>query len=84
VTSPASKTNLFAELLINRADHMSRDARPSDSIAIALASSAHLRRRHVAGWHGDCMTARRSRRSIGSLKSYLQNLDPEDFGRFTP
>ncbi len=79
----------FAELHIYRGDDVIQvDARPSDSIAVALrlkspiftspelleASSVNTLDAMPEGGPLDSE----------SLKSYLQNLDPEDFGKFTP
>jgi len=79
----------FAELHIHRQDDVAQvDARPSDSIAIAL-------RLHAPIFASEELLER----SAGSLvepgpepgpldtqalKDYLQKLDPEDFGKFTP
>ncbi|HEY2825340.1 MAG TPA: bifunctional nuclease family protein [Gemmatimonadales bacterium] len=78
----------FAELLIHRADQIFQvDARPSDSIAIALRLKAPI---FVDAALLDGKAADTARRPEGApldpqaLKNYLQNLDPEDFGRFNP
>ena len=86
--SSVKDNTYFAELLINRADHMFQvDARPSDSIAIALRLKAPI---FVDATLLDGTATGMSRKAEAApldseaLKSYLQNLDPEDFGRFTP
>lgn len=77
----------FAELELRRGDEVVRiDARPSDSIAIALRLNAPI-------FLADELFDRRSRAPAdGSgppdgadiLRNYLQNLDPQDLGRFKP
>ncbi|MEO8294981.1 MAG: bifunctional nuclease family protein [Gemmatimonadota bacterium] len=76
----------FAELLMSREDHVFQlDARPSDSIALALrlhspifASEQLLDQRTVEAPEGDgTLEAER-------LKNYLEKMDPQDFGKFTP
>ena len=86
----------FAELHIYRGDTVIQiDARPSDSIALALRLKAPI-------FTSDALLELTSIDTTDStiqpggtgpggapldadtLKSYLQNLDPEDFGKFTP
>jgi uncharacterized protein len=78
----------FAELLIRRDEQMVQiDARPSDSIALAL-------RLHAPIYTSDDLLdqsgtessppAPERRLDAESLKQYLEKLDPQDFGRFTP
>src|ERR1041384_387009 len=79
----------YAELDVRREDHIIQiDARPSDSIAIALRLNAPIFTQEdlleltsvdtgEAGKDTNALDA-------ASLKTYLQNLDPEDFGKFTP
>jgi len=83
----------YAELHIYRGDTVVQiDARPSDSIAIALRLKAPI-------FTSENLLALTSVDTMGSapgessgptaldadaLKTYLQNLDPEDFGKFTP
>ena len=83
----------FAELHIYRGDSIINiDARPSDSIAVALRLKAPIftseellesttvdTSEHL-GEGGPGPQALDS----DALKNYLQNLDPEDFGKFTP
>lgn len=85
----------YAELHIYRGDAIINiDARPSDSIAVALRLKApiftsedllenttvdtteHLGEGGQGGGHQTL--------DSDALKNYLQNLDPEDFGKFTP
>jgi hypothetical protein len=80
----------FAELLIRRGeDAFQVDARPSDSIALALrlrapifASEGLLGEGDDDGQGGDGEPP--SDAAADALKRYLEQLDPEDFGKFTP
>jgi len=84
----------FAELHIYRGDTVIQiDARPSDSIALALrlkapilTSETLLELTSVDTSEGGIQpgTGGTSPLDADTLKSYLQNLDPEDFGKFTP
>jgi hypothetical protein len=90
----------FAELQIYRGDSVINiDARPSDSIAIALRLKAPiftsddlLEHTTVDASELTPDTLEGGGRGEGGsqpldadqLKNYLQNLDPEDFGKFTP
>lgn len=80
----------YAELQIHRADQIVQvDARPSDSIAIALRLEAPI-------FTNDALLELTSvdlvesnpiddnQLDTDSLKSRLEKLDPEDFGKFTP
>ncbi len=79
----------FAELHIHREDHVFQvDARPSDSIAVALRLKAPIFAQDDLLEITSVDTVDPSSGSgppdEDSLKNYLQNLDPEDFGKFTP
>jgi bifunctional DNase/RNase len=87
----------FAELHIYRGDTIIQiDARPSDSIALALrlkapilTSETLLELTSVDTSEGPIPGAGATGTGGGpldadTLKSYLQNLNPEDFGKFTP
>jgi len=93
------KNTYFAELHLHRGDTVVQvDARPSDSIAIALrldapifASEALLT--HVTFEGGESplddddapsSPPSRSELSAEELKEYLEHLRPEDFGKFNP
>lgn len=79
----------YAELHIHRDNHVVQiDARPSDSIAVALRLKApifthedllELTSVDTAGQEPGTQAW-----NAEQLKNYLQNLDPEDFGKFTP
>ena len=97
------KSTYYAELQIQRAETLVHiDARPSDSIAIALRLAAPI---YVADEllvepddeeETDDVTGASSEPDLGGardeaaelsadqLKSYLENLRPEDFGKFNP
>lgn len=89
------KNTYYAELHINRGDTVVQiDARPSDSIAIALrlaapifAAETLLSAIELEEQNGDAPsaptpTAEPGELSADQLKEYLENLRPEDFGKF--
>ncbi|HKW46156.1 MAG TPA: bifunctional nuclease family protein [Gemmatimonadaceae bacterium] len=89
------KNTYYAELHISRGDNVVQiDARPSDSIAIALrlaapifAAEALLSSIEVEEQTEDSSSAPAtfadtSELSADQLKEYLENLRPEDFGKF--
>ncbi len=80
----------YAELHIHREDHVVQiDARPSDSIAVALRLKAPIFTQDNLLEATSVDTVEPTQPELGiddaeKLKSYLENLDPEDFGKFTP
>lgn len=79
----------YAELHIHRnGDWVQVDARPSDSIAIALRTKAPIftspELLDTAPVSTVETTSEEGPLDAESLKTYLQNLDPEDFGKFMP
>jgi bifunctional DNase/RNase len=87
------KNTYYAELHINRGDNVVQiDARPSDSIAIALrlsapifASESLLSSIEVEDQTDESSapaTSDAGELSADQLKEYLENLRPEDFGKF--
>ncbi len=90
VLTRVEKSTYYAELHLRRDDHVIQiDARPSDSIAIALRLKAPIFAAE------DLLNISSSEEAIApdvggefldsdALKKYLENLDPEDFGKFTP
>ena len=79
----------YAELQIHRnGDWVQLDARPSDSIAIALRLKAPIFTHPDLLDTAPISTVEPSKDEgpldAESLKTYLQNLDPEDFGKFMP
>jgi bifunctional DNase/RNase len=88
--SRVEENTYFAELHLHRDDHVIQiDARPSDSIAVAL-------RLHAPIFTDETLLELTSIDTVEplspdsekmdpeSLRSYLEKLDPEDFGKFTP
>lgn len=90
----------FAELVIHRnGDVISVDARPSDSIAVALRLNARIfahetlleqatveiaEDESVPLEPGEHGSSAKSEGTHEDLKEYLKKLNPEDFGRFMP
>lgn len=88
VISQVKDNTYFAELLMSRDEELFQlDARPSDSIALAL-------RLHAPIYTSDDLLDERSveepeasgdpDQEAQRLKDYLQRMDPQDFGRFNP
>lgn len=80
----------YAELEIRQNDSLVRiDARPSDSIAVALRFAAPIfTQPDLLGITSIDLAepgpGESSSLDADSLKSYLEKLDPEDFGKFVP
>ena len=82
----------YAELDIRREDHVVHvDARPSDSIAVALRLQAPIFTEEelltVPGEMpppGDVIQEERDNLDPDALRDYLKGMDPEDFGKFNP
>jgi uncharacterized protein len=86
----------YAEMVIQRGSEVfSIDARPSDSIAIALRLQARLftsddllstNAIHVESGEGDATSTETPAPSLDAeqLQEYLRKLNPEDLGRFNP
>jgi len=90
VISRVKENTYYAELHLHRDDHVIQiDARPSDSIAVALRLKAPIFTQEgllelTSIDTVEPMSPDTEAMDPESLKSYLENLDPEDFGRFTP
>jgi len=100
IITRVEKNTYYAELIIHRnGEVISVDARPSDSIAVALRTEARifaqddlLERAQIEiaeeEHPGAAPTQKREAPSetmdAEQLKEYLRRLNPEDFGRFTP
>lgn len=98
VISRVVDNTYFAELVIHRGGEIiSVDARPSDSIAMALRTKAAifadeglLEEVSVEISEDESVPLTQTEGSLEiqanaeSLKDYLRKLNPEDFGRFTP
>ncbi len=80
----------YAELHLHRGDQVVQvDARPSDSIAVALRLQAPIFTDQgllelTSIDTVEPMSPDTEGMDPDSLKSYLEKLDPEDFGKFTP
>jgi bifunctional DNase/RNase len=99
VITRVAESTYYAELVIDRAGRrVSVDARPSDSIAVALRADARifaeeelLERAAIeitseenAPFSGTTEEAEKPLMSADELQEYLRRLNPEDFGRFSP
>lgn len=87
IISDLREDTYFAELFIYREEQVFQvDARPSDSIALALRCNApifttdSLLDRHADG----SSTPTAAGPDPDALRRYLEKLDPQDFGRFQP
>ena len=88
VISSVKENTYFAELLIRRDDHVFQvDARPSDSIALALRMRAPIftsdQLLDQSGLQTD-EPAPDPSLDADKLKEYLEKMDPQDFGKFNP
>jgi hypothetical protein len=88
VIAAVRENTYFAELHIHRGDEVFHvDARPSDSIALALRLHAPIfsAEQLFADAAIDAGEAASDRgMDSQSLRQYLEKLDPQDFGKFTP
>ena len=95
VITAVKDSTYYAELHLYRGDQVIQiDARPSDSIALALRLQAPILTadellQHTVIETTDTIGEGQAGGAAGpmdadTLKTYLQNLDPEDFGKFTP
>lgn len=89
VITAVKENTYFAELFIRREDHVFQvDARPSDSIALALRLHAQIFTSDELLEQSGLEVEEPDRTGPGldaeALKKYLENLDPEDFGKFNP
>ncbi len=100
IISRVEENTYFAEMIIRRnGEVISIDARPSDSIAVALRTQAEifaheelLEMMSVEGSadssdievDGEPWLETDPKLAAEELKEYLRKLAPEDFGRFTP
>ena len=97
--SRVEESTYFAELIIHRGDEIiSVDARPSDSIAVALRVNAKIFAEEdlleevsvevvedeSVSLDMDSGEPINTEESAETLKEYLRKLNPEDFGRFAP
>ncbi len=90
VITRVQENTYYAELHIHRNDEIVQvDARPSDSIAVALRLEAPIFTQEglleLTGIDTvESSTSEPGTLDADSLKAYLEKLDPEDFGKFTP
>jgi len=101
IITRVEKNTYYAELIIHRnGEVISVDARPSDSIAVALRVDARIfaqdellerasievsEEEPAPGTQGRPEPSQASEgMKPDELKEYLRRLNPEDFGRFTP
>ena len=99
IITRVEKSTYYADLIIHRdGEVISVDARPSDSIAVALRVAARifaqddlLEQASIEIAEGEAaieeLPAPQSlsnQMDPDELKEYLRRLNPEDFGRFTP
>lgn len=99
VISRVVDNTYFAELILHRDDELfSVDARPSDSVAIALRVraaifadetlledvSVEIAEEESVSLNPESGETLDPGRAAENLKDYLRKLNPEDFGRFTP
>ena len=99
VISRVVENTYYAELIIHRdEDLFSVDARPSDSVAIALRVEAsifadetlledvsvEIAEEESVSLDPDSASPLDPGEAAQNLKDYLRKLNPEDFGRFTP
>ena len=90
VITKVQDNTYYAALEIRRDDHVIQiDARPSDSIAIALRLAAPIfTDEGLLDQAASGPTIREEKPDTAlepdELKKHLQDLDPEDFGKFTP
>jgi bifunctional DNase/RNase len=95
--SRVQENTYYAEMVVRRGDELfSIDARPSDSIAIALRCSARLfaaedllgattyEMAEAVEEAGDAASAINPEMTAEELQEYLRKMNPEDFGRFNP
>jgi len=86
--SAVKERTYFAELLVQREDHVYQfDARPSDSIALALRLQAPIYADaslldQTAADSSDAPTP--PALDADQLRQHLERMDPQDFGRFLP
>ena len=101
IISRVEENTYFAEMIIRRnGEVISIDARPSDSIAVALRLDAQIFAQNelldqtsievaedssvVEFGASDTELGQNQEQAAEELKEYLRKLAPEDFGRFTP
>ena len=88
VVTAVKGNTYFAELHLRRGDdRVQVDARPSDGIALAVRTHAPIFTSDELLAEADAAPSGpvpEQRLDAEQLKRYLENLDPEDFGKFQP
>lgn len=87
VIAALRENTYLAQLLIYRGGEVFEvDARPSDSIALALRmnSPIFLKEELLERGHGGEVTPPEPATDPDALKRFLERLDPQDLGRFLP
>lgn len=82
--SDLRENTFFANIIVEQGtDVLSVDARPSDSIAIALRAKAPIFVDDRLLEHQPQLEKSEEEKAE-ELRRYLENLDPEDFGKYNP
>lgn len=87
VVTAVRQNTFYAVLHLHRGDEVIQvDARPSDGIALAVRARAPIFASDelLADAAGASGPGPDQRLDADHLKRYLENLDPQDFGKFTP
>jgi len=85
VISDLKENTFFANLVIERdGEVISIDARPSDSIAVALRAGADLFVNEKLLAEPGEQEEPTEEEKASELRRFLENLDPEDFGKYNP
>ena len=85
VIADLKENTFFANLVIERdGEVISIDARPSDSIAVALRAGADLFVNEKLLAEPGEQEEPTEEEKANELRRFLENLDPEDFGKYNP
>jgi len=85
VISDLQESTFFANLILEKdGEVISIDARPSDSIAVALRCNAPLFVAEKLLTEGAPQEEPSEEEKREQLRKFLENLDPEDFGKYNP
>ena len=85
VISDLQENTFFASLILEKdGEVISIDARPSDSIAVALRCHAPLFVADKLLTEGAPQKEPSEEEKREQLRRFLENLDPEDFGKYNP
>jgi uncharacterized protein len=83
VITELKESTFYARIFIVSEDHLlTVDARPSDSVALALRAQAPIYvARSILDQHGGPESEAEPEDRAKALRDYLRNLDPKDFGK---